>query len=86
MLSPKFDTVTAGPKMEKESYIKICEELQRKPEQVTFFTDNIKEAQAASSANLTAILVDRPGNAALDDAARAEFRVIRSLEEVVVLL
>ena len=42
----KFDTVTAGPKVVKESYEKICNALNTTPEKVVFLTDNVKGALA----------------------------------------
>ena len=41
LFSGFFDTVNAGPKTEKESYIKIAAELGRKAEEVLFLSDNV---------------------------------------------
>lgn len=41
LFSGFFDTVNAGPKTEKESYIKIATELGRKASEVLFLSDNI---------------------------------------------
>ncbi|OCK77290.1 2,3-diketo-5-methylthio-1-phosphopentane phosphatase [Lepidopterella palustris CBS 459.81] len=78
----KFDTVTAGPKLEKESYERICRELETTPEKVTFLTDNFKEAIAAAEAGVYSILVDRPGNAPLAEDAQARFPVIQQLTDI----
>jgi methionine salvage enolase-phosphatase E1 len=48
-------------------------------------TNALIEAHAATSAGITTILVGRPGNALLDTSAREQYRVITTLEEVVVL-
>lgn len=40
------------------------------------------EAEAATKANLYAIVVDRPGNAPLSDEAKATYPVIQSLAEL----
>ncbi|KAF2200251.1 2,3-diketo-5-methylthio-1-phosphopentane phosphatase [Delitschia confertaspora ATCC 74209] len=77
-----FDTVTAGSKLEEESYHKICRELRVEEGKVTFLTDNVKEAIAATAAGIYTILADRPGNAPLDNEARSNFAVIKSLDEL----
>lgn len=41
LFSAHFDTVTAGSKLEKESYEKICRELGTEASKVTFLTDNV---------------------------------------------
>lgn len=47
LFSAHFDTVTAGSKLEKESYVKICNELGVELEKVTFLTDNVNGMSAA---------------------------------------
>lgn len=42
LFSAHYDTVNAGPKLEKASYEKICRELNHDVSKVTFFTDNVK--------------------------------------------
>jgi enolase-phosphatase E1 len=42
LFSAHYDTVNAGPKLEKSSYEKICRELDCDVSKVTFFTDNVK--------------------------------------------
>jgi hypothetical protein len=42
LFSAHYDTVNAGPKLEKSSYEKICRELNYDVSKVTFFTDNVK--------------------------------------------
>jgi enolase-phosphatase E1 len=42
LFSAHYDTVKAGPKLEKTSYEKICRELQHDVSKVTFFTDNVE--------------------------------------------
>lgn len=82
LFSAHYDTVNAGPKLEKASYEKICAELGKDVSKVTFLTDNVKEAEAATKANVYAIVVDRPGNAPLDDAAKATYPIIHSLTDL----
>lgn len=40
------------------------------------------EAEAATLAHVYAVVVDRPGNASLSDAARARFPVIQKLTDL----
>jgi methionine salvage enolase-phosphatase E1 len=42
LFSAHYDTVNAGPKMEKQSYEKICTELGKSVDKVAFLTDNVK--------------------------------------------
>lgn len=56
-----FDT-TIGHKKEKESYLKIAECLELQPKQILFFTDVLAEAQAASQAEVTPVILKRPSN------------------------
>jgi enolase-phosphatase E1 len=82
LFSAHYDTVNAGPKLEAPSYEKICREMGHQPSKVTFLTDNVKEAEAATQAGVYAVVVDRPGNAPLSDEARETYTVITSLEEL----
>ncbi|ENI00322.1 hypothetical protein COCC4DRAFT_179035 [Bipolaris maydis ATCC 48331] len=82
LFSAHYDTVNAGPKMDKASYDKICSELGKPPSKVVFLTDNVKEAEAAIEANVYAVVVDRPGNAPLSDATKARFPVIERLTDL----
>ncbi|KNG45584.1 2,3-diketo-5-methylthio-1-phosphopentane phosphatase [Stemphylium lycopersici] len=82
LFSAHYDTVNAGPKLEKASYERICSELGTSVSNVSFLTDNVKEAEAASEANVYAIVVDRPGNAPLSDASKAKFPVIETLTDL----
>ncbi|KAF2736861.1 2,3-diketo-5-methylthio-1-phosphopentane phosphatase [Polyplosphaeria fusca] len=77
-----FDTVTAGSKLEKASYEKICTELGKDSSVVTFLTDNEREAIAATAAGVYTVLVDRPGNAPLSPEALRQFAVIQKLSEL----
>jgi hypothetical protein len=49
LFSAHYDTVNAGPKMEKASYEKICSELGQPPSKVVFLTDNVKGMLACST-------------------------------------
>ncbi|KAF2129014.1 2,3-diketo-5-methylthio-1-phosphopentane phosphatase [Dothidotthia symphoricarpi CBS 119687] len=82
LFSAHYDTVNAGPKLEKSSYEKICNELGQNVSKVTFLTDNVKEAEAATQAGVYTVVVDRPGNAPLSDDSRATFSVIQKLTDL----
>lgn len=47
LFAAHYDTVNAGPKLEKESYEKICSEMGYQPSKVTFLTDNVKGTSGA---------------------------------------
>jgi methionine salvage enolase-phosphatase E1 len=47
LFSAHYDTVNAGPKLEKASYEKICRELNVDVSKVTFLTDNVKGTSAS---------------------------------------
>ncbi len=59
-----FDTTT-GPKREWASYDAIARSLGIAPERIVFATDVLQEAEAADTAGLRAVIMKRPGNAAL---------------------
>ncbi|KAH7117966.1 HAD-like domain-containing protein [Dendryphion nanum] len=80
--SAHFDTVNAGSKLDQGSYQKICNEIGKETAKVTFLTDNVKEASAATEAGVYTIIVDRPGNAPLTSESRTEFAVIDKLTDL----
>ncbi|KAF2640862.1 hypothetical protein P280DRAFT_330482 [Massarina eburnea CBS 473.64] len=82
LFAAHFDPTIAGSKLEKSSYQKICSELGQDAASVTFLTDNVKEAEAAHAADMYAVLVDRPGNAALSVEDRERFPVIERLTDI----
>ncbi|KAF2688411.1 enolase-phosphatase E1 [Lentithecium fluviatile CBS 122367] len=82
LFAAHFDPTIAGSKLEKDSYAKICTALGQEPNRVTFLTDNVKEAEAADDAGVHAVLVDRPGNAALSADVRERFAIIQRLTDL----
>lgn len=56
--SAHYDTVNAGPKLEKASYEKICREMGIDASKVTFLTDNVK-GMFASLAGISQSIPDR---------------------------
>ncbi|KAK1820323.1 enolase-phosphatase E1, partial [Friedmanniomyces endolithicus] len=77
-----FDTTNAGLKTEASSYSKIVETLGWQPAGTLFLTDNVKEYDAAASAGLCVILLDRPGNALVSAADMARTDVVQSLYDI----
>lgn len=69
LIAANFDT-RMGAKSESGSYSAIAEKLQVPPGQVTFFSDVVRELDAARSAGMETRLVVREGNAPVEDANR----------------
>nr|CAD7587683.1 unnamed protein product [Timema genevievae] len=82
LFSGYFDT-EVGPKVEADSYKNIVDRLHCEAEDVVFFTDVSKEAEAAKEAGLNAVLVVREGNAPLSSEDKANFLVINSFQDFV---
>ncbi|KAF3041499.1 enolase-phosphatase E1 [Didymella heteroderae] len=82
LFSAHYDTVNAGPKLEAASYEKICRQLGVDAKKVSFMTDNVKEAEAATAAGVYAVVVDRPGNAPLSEDSKETYPVIMSLTDL----
>jgi 2,3-diketo-5-methylthio-1-phosphopentane phosphatase len=66
LLSGYFDTRT-GPKMEPASYAAIAKAMGVAPGEAMFFSDVVKELDAAREAGMETRLVMREGNAPVDD-------------------
>ena len=67
LITDYFDTRT-GPKSEKESYSEIARQMDIPPAEVIFFSDVVRELDAAREAGCQTRLVVRPGNAPVGDA------------------
>jgi len=67
LISGYFDTRT-GPKMESSSYRAIATELHVEPVELLFFSDSVRELDAAREAGCGTRLVVRPGNSPVGDA------------------
>ena len=52
LFSAHYDTVNAGPKLERASYEKICREMGVDVKRVTFLTDNVKGTLASPRASI----------------------------------
>jgi len=76
LISGYFDTRT-GPKQSIDSYRAIVTEMKVAPPDVLFFSDVVKELDAAREAGCETRLVKRPGNAPVEDT-RGHF-VVESL-------
>ncbi|KAJ4369974.1 enolase-phosphatase E1 [Neocucurbitaria cava] len=82
LFSAHYDTVKAGSKLEQGSYTNICSELDQDTSKVTFLTDNVKEAEAATEAGVYTVVVDRPGNAPLSNESKQRYPVIQKLTDL----
>jgi len=78
LISGYFDTRT-GPKMESSSYTAIAAAMDIPPPELLFFSDSVRELDAARDAGCQTRLVMRPGNAPVDDARGHS--ILTSLEE-----
>lgn len=67
LISGYFDTRT-GLKLAPTSYATIAREMGMEPGEVLFFSDAVKELDAARDAGCRTQLVIRPGNAPVDEA------------------
>lgn len=67
LIAGYFDTST-GPKMESGSYAAIAAQMQVAPGELLFFSDSVRELNAAREAGCGTRLVVRKGNAPVDDA------------------
>ncbi|KAF4519062.1 hypothetical protein B566_EDAN001652 [Ephemera danica] len=74
-ISGHFDT-EVGPKGDTKSYSTIVSKINKKAEEITFFTDIITEAKAAKEAGLKVVILEREGNAPLVADDRAAFTVV----------
>lgn len=63
-LTPYFSAyfdLSTGPKMEASSYVKIAKALDHASKDVRFYSDIVKEVEAALAAGMAAVLVERDG-------------------------
>jgi enolase-phosphatase E1 len=67
LIAGYFDTRT-GPKMESASYAAIAKAMEVAPGEAVFFSDVVKELDAAREAGMQTRLVVRAGNAVVEDA------------------
>jgi enolase-phosphatase E1 len=81
LISDWFDTVNAGLKTETKSYQTIRDSHPEiPPEQWLFLSDNPMEVDAAISAGMHSIVVQRPGNAELSSEVSARLQVIETFD------
>ena len=82
LIEAYFDTVNAGPKQERESYVKIAVERDVEVGKWLFLSDNVAEVEAAKEAGMQSLVVVREGNAALTVEERARNAVVESFGEI----
>jgi len=78
-----FDT-KMGPKGSETSYKNIAIDIGVKCSDILFLTDVLVEAEAAIKAGCNSALVVRPGNAVLDSKKSSTFKIITSLDELLI--
>lgn len=66
-LSGYFDITTSGHKQESSSYTKILKDIGCGPSEVVFYSDNVKEVEAAIESGMRSKVVIRPGNAPIGE-------------------
>lgn len=86
-ISGWYDTVNAGMKQEKASYEKIVASEKESGGRIDaqewcFFSDNVREIEAATEAGLQAVLTFRPGNAEVPEAEKKKYRCCDSFADV----
>jgi len=82
LISGYFDTVNAGMKMEKESYVKIAKTREEYIGKWLFLSDRVEEVEAAKSAGMQSFVVVRDGNVALSDEDKANHVLITSFDQI----
>lgn len=80
----KFFDTSLGSKTDSETYKKIAKELEVTPVDILFLTDDVKEAEAAKSADVNVVLVEREGNAPLTEEAKTNFTIVNSFADITV--
>ena len=63
LIDANFDITTAGPKRERDSYVRIAQALSAQPEQLLFLSDIQEELDAAHAAGWQVVGVLRDGEA-----------------------
>jgi enolase-phosphatase E1 len=77
-----FDTVNAGPKVERDSYEKIRTEVGGDAAKWLFLSDSVKEVRAARAAGMNSFVVVRDGNTMLSDEEKEGQVLISSFAEL----
>lgn len=86
-ISGWYDTVKAGMKQEQSSYEKIVTSEKKAGSDIEagewcFFSDNLKEIEAATAAGLQAVLTFRPGNGPVPEMEIEKHRNCNSFANV----
>ncbi|TAQ85638.1 hypothetical protein B7494_g6039 [Chlorociboria aeruginascens] len=86
LITDYFDTVNAGPKIEKESYVKIASQHPEfgSPGEWLFLSDNVREVDAAKEAGMQSLVVLREGNAPLSEKDTEGNHVIQSFAAITI--
>ncbi|KAJ3070269.1 Enolase-phosphatase E1 [Podochytrium sp. JEL0797] len=66
MFKGHYDTLI-GSKLEAKSYVNIAKSIGVSPSEILFLSDNVKEIEAAHKAKYVTCILNRPGNAAIEE-------------------
>lgn len=81
-ISGNFDITTSGFKTDSSSYVNILKSIgfDGNADKVSFFSDNVKEVEAATEAGMKAFIVDRPGNNPLSADDIKQYELIETFD------
>lgn len=83
LLSGYYDINNAGYKTQPQSYQKILNDIgyENQAHKVSFFSDNVKEVDAAQKTGMEAFVVVKPGNPSINSSDRQIYKVISSFDD-----
>lgn len=83
LISDWFDTTNAGLKTESSSYETIASKHKEYPiDRFLFLSDNVKEVEAAITAGMRSVVVQRPGNADLSPEVYENHDVVETFKSI----
>lgn len=82
LISGYFDTVNAGMKMERSSYVKIARTREEDVGKWLFLSDRVEEVDAAKRAGMQSFVVVREGNVALSEEDKARHVLMSSFDQI----
>ncbi|KAJ2388781.1 Enolase-phosphatase E1 [Coemansia sp. RSA 2603] len=80
-ISGHYDT-NIGSKQESQSYTKIAEDIGISPNRIMFISDNENEIRAADQAGFQTVVSVRPGNLALTETTKKNYRLTSDFMEL----
>lgn len=82
LISGYFDTLNAGMKTQKESYVTIAQTREQDVGEWLFLSDRVEEVEAAKNAGMQSYVVVREGNVALSEEDRAKHVVVMNFDQI----